>query len=88
MDFLDFSDVLFLPNSSIGELYEDLNTIVEQDICYDTFQFENTKWLWLVNDIVTTLTVIMYDVLHSGFSELCRWNPKLCKKLPISTVVR
>jgi hypothetical protein len=22
---------------------------------YDTFQFQNTKWLWLVNDVVTTL---------------------------------
>jgi len=28
MDFLDFADVLFVPNSSIGKLCEDLNTIV------------------------------------------------------------
>ena len=55
MDFLDFSDVSFLPNSSIGELCEDLNTIIGQGIWYDTFQVQNTKWLRLVNDIVTTL---------------------------------
>ena len=37
MDFLDFSDVSFLPNSSIGQLCEDFNTIVGQGIWYDTF---------------------------------------------------
>jgi len=47
--------VSFLPNSSIGKLCEDLNTIVGKGIWYDTFQFQNTKWLWLVNNIVTTL---------------------------------
>jgi hypothetical protein len=55
MDFLDFANDSFLPNWSIGELCEDLNTIVGQGICYDTFQIQNTKWLWLVNDIVTTI---------------------------------
>jgi len=55
MDFLDFSRVSFLPNSSFGVLCEDLNTIIGQGIWYDTFQLHNTKWLWLVNDIVTTL---------------------------------
>jgi hypothetical protein len=55
MDFLDFANVSFLPNSGIGELCEDLNTVVGEDIWYDTFQVQNTKWLWLVNDIVTTL---------------------------------
>ena len=54
-DFLHFSDVSFLPNSSNGELCDDLNTIVGQDISYDTFQVQNTKWLWLVNDFVATL---------------------------------
>ena len=34
---------------------EDLNTTVGQGIWYDTFQVQNTKWLWLVNDIVTTM---------------------------------
>jgi len=55
MDFLNFRDVSFLPNSSIGRLFEDLNNIVGQGVWYDTFQVKNTKWLWLVNDIVTTM---------------------------------
>jgi len=55
MNFPDFPDVSFLPSSSIGELCEDLNTIVGQGIWHDTFQVQNTKWLWLVNDIFTTI---------------------------------
>jgi hypothetical protein len=55
MDFLDFSDVSFLPNSDIVQLCEDLNTIIGQGIWYDTFQIRNTKWLWLENELVTTL---------------------------------
>ena len=34
---------------------EELNTTVGQGIWYDTFQVQNTKWLWLVNGIVTTM---------------------------------
>jgi hypothetical protein len=55
MDFLNFSDVSFLLNTRIGELCEDLSTIVGQGVLYDTFQVQNTKWLWLENDIVTTI---------------------------------
>ena len=55
MHFLEFTDILFLPSSSIVKLCEDLNTIVGKDIWYDTFYVQNTKWLWLVNNIVTTL---------------------------------
>jgi len=55
MDFLDSSDVSFLPNSNTGQLCEDLNTIVGQGIWYDTFQVQNTKWLLLVNDTVTAI---------------------------------
>jgi hypothetical protein len=55
MHFLDFANVSFLPNSGIGELCKDLNTIVGRGIWYDTFQIQNTTWLWLVNNIVTTL---------------------------------
>ena len=55
MDFLDFADVLFVPNASIGRLCEDLNNIVGYGIWYDTFQVRNTEWLRFVNDIVTTL---------------------------------
>jgi hypothetical protein len=55
MDFLEFTDVSFLPNLSVGKLCEDLNTTVGQCIWYDTFKFQIKKWLWLVNDIVTTM---------------------------------
>ena len=55
MDFLNFRDVSFLPNSSIGRLCEDLNNIVGQGVWYDTFQVKNKKWLWLVNYIDTTM---------------------------------
>jgi hypothetical protein len=55
MDFLDFSDVSFLPNLGIGQLCEDLNTIIGQGIWYVTFQILNTRWLWLVSDLVTAL---------------------------------
>jgi len=55
MDFLDFTDVSFLPNSSIGQLCGNLNTIVEQGIWYDILQVKNKKHLWLLNDIVTII---------------------------------
>jgi hypothetical protein len=49
MDFLEFTDVLFLP--SLGKLCEDLNTIVGQGIWYDTFQVQNKSacgWLTIL----------------------------------------
>ena len=55
MDFLNFADISFLPNSSIGRLCKDLSNNVGQGIWYDTFQVQNTKWLWLVKYIVTIL---------------------------------
>ena len=55
MDFLYFNDVSFHPDASIGSLCEDLNKIVGYGMWYDTFQVQNTKWLWLVNKIVTEL---------------------------------
>jgi hypothetical protein len=55
MDFLDFSDVSFISNLGIGQLCEDLNIIIGQGIWYDTFQILNTKWICLVNDLVTAL---------------------------------
>ena len=48
MNFLEFTDFSFLPYLSLGKFYEDLNTIIGQDIWYDTFQVQNTKWLWLL----------------------------------------
>ena len=55
MDFLDFDDVSFLRNSSIGRLCVNLNNIIGQGIWYDTFEVQNTECLWLVNDIVTNV---------------------------------
>ena len=55
MDFLEFANISLLPNASIGRLFEDFNNIVGHGIWYDTFQVQNTEWLWLVNDIVTTM---------------------------------
>ena len=55
MDLLNFRDVSYLPDSSFRRLCEDFNNIVGQGVWYDTFQVKNTKWLWLVNDIVTTM---------------------------------
>jgi hypothetical protein len=51
MEFLDYRNVSFTPNSSIGSLCENLNDLV-LGIWYDTFKVQNTKWLWLVNAIV------------------------------------
>jgi len=45
MDFLNFRDVSFLPDSSIGRLCEDLNNIVGHGVWYGTFQVKNIKWL-------------------------------------------
>ena len=42
MDFLDFDNVSFLPNSSIGRLCEDLNNIAGHVIWYNTFEVQNT----------------------------------------------
>jgi len=55
MDFLDFRNVSFLSNSSIGRLCEELNNIVWQGVWYDTFQVKNRKFLWLVNDIFISM---------------------------------
>ena len=55
MDFLDFRNVSFLANSSIGRLGEDLNNNVGHGVWHDTYQGKNTKWLWFVNDIVTAM---------------------------------
>jgi hypothetical protein len=55
MDFLNISDISLRPNYSIGTLCEDLNKILGLGIWYDTFKIQNNKWLWFVNNIVTTL---------------------------------
>jgi hypothetical protein len=55
MDFLLFNDVSLLPNSGIGMLCEDLNSILGQGLWYDEYKVRNTKWLQLVSDIVEAM---------------------------------
>ena len=55
MDFLNIRSVSFLPDTSIRRLCEEKNNIVGQVVWYDKFQVKNTKLLWLVNDIFTTM---------------------------------
>jgi len=68
MDFLGFTDVSFPPSSSIEQLCKDLNTIVGQGIWYETFQVQNTKWLWVVKEILTSLN--SDSVFQSGLIEV------------------
>jgi len=55
MDFLHFGSVSFQPDTTIWHLCEELNNMVGNAIWYDTFNIQNTKWLWLVNDIVAAM---------------------------------
>jgi hypothetical protein len=56
MDFLNISDILLRPSSSIGELCEDLNNILGHGIWYNTYPVQNSMWLCFVQDIVTKLS--------------------------------
>jgi len=55
MDFLHFGSVSFKPDKNIGHLCKELNNMVFDAIWYDTFNIQNRKWLWLVNDIVALM---------------------------------
>jgi hypothetical protein len=55
MDFLRFGQITFHLDGNIGSLCENLTDIVGHGIWYDTFYPQNTKWLSLVTDIVTSL---------------------------------
>ena len=55
MEWLHFEDVCFLSNSRIGGLREDLNVIIGQELYYDTFEIQNTKWFWFVSNMVTAM---------------------------------
>jgi hypothetical protein len=55
MDFLDFASVTFPPRTKIGQLREDLNKIIGHGLWYDTFQAQNIKWVWLLNNVVTAM---------------------------------
>jgi hypothetical protein len=55
MEFLDLEEVSFHPASNVGHLCNNLNNIIFIRIWYDTFQVQNTKLLWLVNNVVAVL---------------------------------
>jgi hypothetical protein len=55
MEFLDFEEVSFYPDAKVGRLCNNLNNTIGIGIWYDTFQVQNTKLLWLVNNVVAVL---------------------------------
>jgi hypothetical protein len=52
--------VSFHPDASVGHLCNNLNNTIVIDIWYDTFQVQNTKWLWLVNNVAVLNSDSMY----------------------------
>jgi hypothetical protein len=55
MDFLDFANMSFCASTNIGQLCQDLKSLVGLNIWYDTFQIKYSKWLWLVSVIFATI---------------------------------
>ena len=51
MEWLQFQNISFSQDSSIGQLCE----IDEQGIYYDTFEIQDTKWFWFVSNMITAL---------------------------------
>jgi hypothetical protein len=82
MDFLLFNDVSLPPNSGIGHLCEDLNSIVGQGLWYDEYKVRNTQWLQLGSDIVEAMnsdTVLcgcfgLYPSYVAGFLKSVKSN--------------
>jgi hypothetical protein len=62
MEFLDFKEVSFHPDANVGHLCNNLNNTIGIGIWYGTFQVQNTKWLWLMNNIA----VLNSDNMHCG----------------------
>ena len=65
MDFLEYADISFGSDTNSGHLCEELNNIFAETFWYDTFKFQNTKWLWVVNDAVAAMK--SNRVLHGSF---------------------
>ena len=55
MDCLLYKCASFKPDSSIGQLCEDLNKIPGYRIYYDTFEIQNTKCIWLVYNFISIM---------------------------------
>ena len=82
MDCLLYKCASFTPDSSIGQLCEDLNKIVGYGIYYDTFKIQNTKWLWFVEHFITIInsnTVLCgsFDVYPSYVAGILNSVPKI-----------
>jgi hypothetical protein len=63
MEFLDFKEASFRPDASVGHLCINLNNTIAIGIWHNTFQVQNTNWLWLVNNVVTSFNS---DNMHCG----------------------
>jgi len=69
MDCLEFANISFHSSASIGHLCEDLCTILELRIRYDTFKILNRKYLLFLIDIISALS---NDNVLCGFSGCTR----------------
>ena len=52
---LFFNSVSFETDGNVGQFCENLSTLIGQGIYYDEYRIQNTRWLWMVNDIVTAM---------------------------------
>ena len=57
MEFLDFSAISFGSGFDMGIVCAKLNNVIGAGIWFDTFTVQNTKWLWLVKNIVAALNI-------------------------------
>jgi hypothetical protein len=55
MEFLEFEELSFHPDANVGHLCNNVNNTIVIGNWYDTYQVQNTKWLWLVNNVVAVL---------------------------------
>jgi hypothetical protein len=55
MDLLFFQSVSLNPDSGIGHICEQLNSVIGHGIWYDTYQIQNTDMLWFVKGIIETV---------------------------------
>ena len=58
MDILLFNSFSFETEGNVGQLCQNLCRLIRQGIYYDTFKILNTKWLCLVNNIVTAMNSV------------------------------
>ena len=63
LEFPEYDEGSFRPDANIGHLCDNLNNTVGKGIWFDTFQIQNTKWLWLVNNVIAVLNS---DNIHFG----------------------